>query len=115
MYCSSFCVSFFFFYCYGDHRDLHSFPTRRSSDLAVDRDEVRDLLRPGEEFPFLVREVELPRPLRVRIPHGPRGPAEHGQEAGLTVGAFWMVGHLPNPNLLMEVSAFEAQQVHGLG
>src|SRR5438132_9194649 len=25
--------SSFFFYCYGDHRDLHSFPTRRSSDL----------------------------------------------------------------------------------
>src|SRR5207249_11819960 len=24
----------FFFYCYGAHRDLHSFPTRRSSDLA---------------------------------------------------------------------------------
>src|SRR5947209_16750148 len=24
---------FFFFYLYGDHRDLHSFPTRRSSDL----------------------------------------------------------------------------------
>src|SRR5438874_5584007 len=23
----------FFFYLYGDHRDLHSFPTRRSSDL----------------------------------------------------------------------------------
>src|SRR5205814_9387565 len=23
----------FFFDCYGDHRDLHSFPTRRSSDL----------------------------------------------------------------------------------
>src|SRR5688572_31461568 len=23
----------FYFYCYGDHRDLHSFPTRRSSDL----------------------------------------------------------------------------------
>src|SRR5207237_5929016 len=22
-----------FFYCYGDHRSLHSFPTRRSSDL----------------------------------------------------------------------------------
>src|SRR5437016_11490426 len=22
-----------FFSCYGDHRDLHSFPTRRSSDL----------------------------------------------------------------------------------
>src|SRR5438874_9342285 len=25
---------FFFFYSYGAHRDLHSFPTRRSSDLA---------------------------------------------------------------------------------
>src|SRR5438552_19114322 len=24
----------FFFYCYGHHRDLHSFPTRRSSDLS---------------------------------------------------------------------------------
>src|SRR5688572_32490732 len=23
----------FFFLCYGDYRDLHSFPTRRSSDL----------------------------------------------------------------------------------
>src|SRR5205823_9539589 len=26
---------FFFFSWYGDHRDLHSFPTRRSSDLSV--------------------------------------------------------------------------------
>ena len=26
---------FFFFYLYGDHRDLHSFPTRRSSDLVT--------------------------------------------------------------------------------
>src|SRR5437868_12956129 len=25
----------FFFYCYVDHRDLHSFPTRRSSDLVL--------------------------------------------------------------------------------
>src|SRR5947199_2386316 len=29
-------VFFFFFYCSGDHRDLHSFPTRRSSDLTAD-------------------------------------------------------------------------------
>src|SRR5438270_10472917 len=27
------CYSFFFFSCYVDHRVLHSFPTRRSSDL----------------------------------------------------------------------------------
>src|SRR5262245_63314031 len=26
---------FFFFYCSRPHRDLHSFPTRRSSDLAA--------------------------------------------------------------------------------
>src|SRR5262245_62777554 len=26
---------FFFFYCNGTHRDLHSFPTRRSSDLRL--------------------------------------------------------------------------------
>src|SRR5947207_10265922 len=26
-----------FFSCYGDHRDLHSFPTRRSSDLHLHR------------------------------------------------------------------------------
>src|SRR5690242_21904871 len=25
----------FIFYCYRDHRDLHSFPTRRSSDLEM--------------------------------------------------------------------------------
>src|SRR5688572_33341325 len=30
------CRLMFFFYCYGDHRDLHSFPTRRSSDLDPD-------------------------------------------------------------------------------
>src|SRR5688572_30993321 len=28
----------FFFYSSGDHRDLHSFPTRRSSDLGLPRD-----------------------------------------------------------------------------
>src|SRR5205085_12096729 len=32
LHCVSFCT--FFFYGYGDHRDLPSFPTRRSSDLA---------------------------------------------------------------------------------
>src|SRR6266513_3355258 len=26
------CFYLFLFHCYGDHRDLHSFPTRRSSD-----------------------------------------------------------------------------------
>src|SRR3970040_493372 len=34
--------SLFFFKLYGDHRDLHSFPTRRSSDLALP---LRPMLR----------------------------------------------------------------------
>src|SRR3712207_9246491 len=34
MYCASTYTFFFFFKCYGDPRDLHSFPTRRSSDLS---------------------------------------------------------------------------------
>src|SRR5207248_9696750 len=37
-------VSLFFFYCYGAPRDLHSFPTRRSSDLAREAlDEAREI------------------------------------------------------------------------
>src|SRR5690349_22146972 len=31
----------FFFYCYVDHRDLHSFPTRRSSDLVCQSNTLR--------------------------------------------------------------------------
>src|SRR5438094_7811551 len=30
-----------FFYCFGVHRDLHSFPTRRSSDLPASRPRPR--------------------------------------------------------------------------
>src|SRR5438309_9192618 len=35
----------FFFYGYGDHRDLHSFPTRRSSDLVGARLDVEPALQ----------------------------------------------------------------------
>src|SRR5204863_9654353 len=38
----------FFFSCYGDHRDLHSFPTRRSSDLGDFRGQGR-LVHAGAE------------------------------------------------------------------
>src|SRR5437764_15435916 len=41
------CVFFFFFYRYGDHRDLHSFPTRRSSDHAHPRPAVAAVRRPA--------------------------------------------------------------------
>src|SRR5438270_10425629 len=35
------------FYCYGDHRNLHSFPTRRSSDLPAERRRPRPANWPG--------------------------------------------------------------------
>src|SRR5215475_15538655 len=35
------------FQSYGDHRDLHSFPTRRSSDLAAEADVFAESYRPG--------------------------------------------------------------------
>src|SRR3712207_8456716 len=41
----------FFFEGYGDHRDLHSFPTRRSSDLLM-----RGVL-PGGEYGVLLHEA----------------------------------------------------------
>src|SRR5687767_8747741 len=47
---------FFFFYCSGDPRDLHSFPTRRSSDLVGPFDSLA--------FPF-VDEEDKPRLLTV--------------------------------------------------
>src|SRR5947209_15067226 len=45
---------FFFFYYYADYRDLHSFPTRRSSDLRHLGDAID-------------RRLKLPRP-RLRLP-----------------------------------------------
>src|SRR5689334_23774963 len=36
-------MSFSFAYCYGDYRELHSFPTRRSSDLLAPADESTEL------------------------------------------------------------------------
>src|SRR6266853_1820993 len=48
---------YFFFYFYGDHRDLHSFPTRRSSDLRRRRAPLRLLSRRGEQ----ARRLDLER------------------------------------------------------
>src|SRR5438034_6637777 len=42
-------VHSFFFYCYVVHRDLHSFPTRRSSDLEVG-DETTEILLEAANF-----------------------------------------------------------------
>src|SRR5438477_320853 len=52
---------FFFFYAYGYHRFLHSFPTRRSSDLAiVDTNADPDLISvPIAGNDDAIRSVEL--------------------------------------------------------
>src|SRR6478735_12097895 len=46
------CLVLFFFYWYGDRRDLHSFPTRRSSDLLAVR------TRRGDAF--VVSDLDAP-------------------------------------------------------
>src|SRR5438067_3910486 len=52
---------FLFFYAYTDHRDLHSFPTRRSSDLVLSDPVVFDMPAP---FP----KKELPAPVVLATP-----------------------------------------------
>src|SRR5690606_41261269 len=44
----------FFFYCSADHRDLHSFPTRRSSDLTF-------LIAYPKQCPNVPSEILCPR------------------------------------------------------
>src|SRR5205809_5863015 len=53
----------FFFYCSGDHRDLHSFPTRRSSDLATATICCRST--PSAD-PGPRRSSTIPTPIRAR-------------------------------------------------
>src|SRR5437773_7384958 len=44
-------IILFFFYCSGDHRDLHSFPTRRSSDLGDPGEPLRSRGARGPDPP----------------------------------------------------------------
>src|SRR5437868_15320150 len=63
---------FVFLYCYRDRRDLHSFPTRRSSDLRwrVDED-LEEWTRKGQVFDRV--RVELEREIRFAVGcHGER-------------------------------------------
>src|SRR5688572_31641590 len=52
----------FFLSCYGHHLDLHSFPTRRSSDLSFV--EMYKFLNDGEEPQY--REVQCGDPIMLR-------------------------------------------------
>src|SRR3546814_18293581 len=90
-----YCLRFFFFYVYGDHRDLHllthSFPTRRSSDLVAqrmtvgDRHGVRGALHPLDRGQLAVVQPDGARLAgagdgdRGRLP-GPGRSEEHTSE-----------------------------------
>src|SRR5690606_42033858 len=60
---------YFFFYCSGAHRDLHSFPTRRSSDLRNPR-----LLRRADH------PHHPPRPRPLLDPGAPGREADRSEE-----------------------------------
>src|SRR5439155_24496088 len=59
---------YFFFHSYGDHRDLHSFPTRRSSDLDVPWADIDEISRTPSGLPLrlLVWGVFSPQTLTLR-------------------------------------------------
>src|SRR5437867_8795479 len=80
---ASLSVAFYLFsvYCSADHRDLHSFPTRRSSDLrAPDREHDERRLVRSHERP-LAASGHVPVP-GGRAPRrgGPRRSEEHTSE-----------------------------------
>src|SRR5437660_7298024 len=58
-------MSYFFFQLYAAHRDLHSFPTRRSSDLILPLGSIYW----DDEIPDITQFVTLPEDDRSRILH----------------------------------------------
>src|SRR5437867_10451567 len=68
-------LRFFFFQCSADHRDLHSFPTRRSSDLFEETLEVLLGAWTNERFAYRGRYVTIPEvhviPKPLQQPHPP--------------------------------------------
>ena len=73
----------FLFYCSGDHRDLHSFPTRRSSDLG-------DEVGPGGECLAVRRSGHDARGRQLEVAVAPADldalPQQRGDQSALTIG-----------------------------
>src|SRR3546814_14356590 len=125
-------LSRWFFYCYGDHRDLHvlahSFPTRRSSDLArgLDGAELRHVvvelqhrlvaallsgahrpLAPGERAVEPARLTDGARvaPVRARVAVGPR----HGVRVQGDAGVLLIVRRLVLAPGVLDVRSEESR------
>src|SRR5947208_3164541 len=82
--------------------------------LPIYRDQVCDLFRSREQLSFLVSKVQFPRALRICVSNGPCGPPEHGQKPRFALRTLRMIGHFPDPDLLVKVSTLEAEQVDRL-
>src|SRR5690606_41561663 len=67
-------AAYLFSQCYGDHRDLHSFPTRRSSDLVVQREVALEGVLGRDRLHRLVR-------LHRALVDAARTPVQAGAEA----------------------------------
>src|SRR5206468_11055942 len=70
------CIFFFCFTCYGHHRHLHSFPTRRSSDLLFNAfiETLQMVLgKPVVAFTAMKREGGLGEPLLYAVIGGTFG------------------------------------------
>src|SRR5947199_9852469 len=102
----------FFFESYADHRDLHSFPTRRSSDLRMLPRRAASEVRASEEDrrALCLRLVELE--LRIQTPIGPKPPV--GEEGRPEAGALHPLQELLGNDLVgVDVGAW--QRGHGAG
>src|SRR5438552_17430066 len=70
------CLLLFFFYSSADHRDLHSFPTRRSSDL-LHVEEAEGGARKRTDREHCANRGDLPRAHQCL----PRGPFARGRRS----------------------------------
>src|SRR5207249_11596432 len=60
------CCLHFFFQCSGDHPDLHSFPTRRSSDLKMGK-VMRHTLGASLNIRHNLSSSKGPKPLQLKL------------------------------------------------
>src|SRR5438552_18992912 len=78
-------IIFFFFYLYGSYRDLHSFPTRRSSDLPLRGERQRRAVARGAYLALARGEAPIRERHRVRAEHetlGEQGPVSRDELYG---------------------------------
>src|SRR5437899_10074930 len=96
----------FFFYCYRHHQDLHSFPTRRSSDLFAENQRVHQggtifgLHRePEDRSEEHTSELQSLRHLVCRLLLEKKKPHAHGWPPGSA--EYYLEHSMPSPAALL--------------